>query len=248
MLFLLGLLLFVVGSCLILLMPMIWFREIHTSYSGSRAVTCPENNRQVAVSIDAAHATVTRLRGKEDVRIAECTRWPELAGCDQKCAAEARDTAPYRQGEVPLPRTRKIYHLPVFIAAFAAFVLGVFWHSQFLFRDQWMRLTRISQAEFRQLSWHYAPHLVCFGTALLFAYGVAWLLALSGKKGMWRGIVSAAVLWLTVAAVGLMASGWQGIPSDLLKSEIAYAFLASISIGAIVGVLSGRLVLTGESH
>jgi hypothetical protein len=203
MLLLFGLLLFVVGSCLILLMPMLWLREIYASYRGSRAVTCPENHRQVSVSVDAVHATVTRFRGKTDLRISECTRWPELADCEQKCLSEACDTAPYRQGEVPLPPTRKIYHLPVLIAAFAAFVLGVLWHSQYLFRQQWMQLTRISQSEFRQLSWHYAPHLVCFGTALLFAYGVAWLLALSGKRGLWRGIVSAVVLWFAVAATGL---------------------------------------------
>ena len=244
MLVLLGLLLFVVGSCLILLMPMLWWREIYASYRGSRAVTCPGNHQQVSVSLDAVHAVVSGFRGKRDLRISDCTRWPELADCEQKCLAEACATVPYRQGEIPLPPTRKIYHLPVLIAAFAAFVLGVLWHSQYLFREQWMQLTRINQSEFRQLSWHYAPHLVCFGTALLFAYGVAWLLAVSGKRGVWRGIISAVILWFAVASAGLAATGLKGIPLELLKIEVGYAVLASIGIGAIVGALSGKLVFS----
>jgi len=181
------------------------------------------------------------------LRIRDCTRWPEMAGCDQECLAQAQVAPVYCQGEVPLSRTRQIYHLPVFIAAFAAFVLGVLWHSQFLFRAQWMELIRINDAQFRQLSWHAAPHLVCFGIALLFAYELAWMLALSRKKGMGWGILFASLLYCTIALVGLAAAGWSGIPIELLKMELSYALLACIGIGAIVGSLSGKLVLTDAS-
>ena len=49
-------LLFVVGACLIFLMPALWGREIYKHYRGSRAVMCPATHRQVAVSFDAFHA------------------------------------------------------------------------------------------------------------------------------------------------------------------------------------------------
>jgi len=43
----------------------------------------------------------------------------------------------------------------------------------------------------------------------------------------------------------LVAARWQVIPLELLKMEVGYAVLASITIGAIVGALSGGVVLGG---
>jgi len=53
------------------------FREI-------RLITCPENQRPAGVRLDAWHAAVTGI-GKPDFRLSSCTRWPEMAGCDQQC-------------------------------------------------------------------------------------------------------------------------------------------------------------------
>ena len=85
MLVILGLLLFLVIACLILLLPALWEREIYNQFSGSRVVTCPENQRQVAVSIDGPHAAGTGMQGRPDLRLADCTRWPERCRCDQAC-------------------------------------------------------------------------------------------------------------------------------------------------------------------
>ena len=69
-------LLFVVGACLIFLIPTLWGREIYKHYRGSRAAMCPATHRQVAVSFDAFHAALTGLRGKFELRLAGCTLWP----------------------------------------------------------------------------------------------------------------------------------------------------------------------------
>ena len=62
-------------------------------YRGTRLVACPETKRPAAVELDALRAAVT-LFGDEPgrFRLANCSRWPEKAGCGQECLSEvARD-------------------------------------------------------------------------------------------------------------------------------------------------------------
>ena len=77
MLLVFGFFLFLTVASLLLLLPALWGREIRNQYAGSRAVICPETRRQVAVSLDSTHAAVTGLTGRPDLRIADCTRWPD---------------------------------------------------------------------------------------------------------------------------------------------------------------------------
>jgi hypothetical protein len=54
-------------------------------YRGQRLVTCPENQQSAAVRIDSAKATATTLIGKQQVRLDQCSRWPEKRNCGQEC-------------------------------------------------------------------------------------------------------------------------------------------------------------------
>jgi len=235
------LVLFLTLACLLLLMQALWAREIYAHHRGSRAVTCPETHRQVAVSFDAFHAAVTGLRGKCDLRLAECTLWPARIRCAQQCIPEARQTTVYTQGEAAA-KEKKIYHLPVLIAAFAAFVFGAVWHSAYLFRAPWREAFGLTRPELRQMVWWWSPHLLSIATCLLFAYGVAWLCAYRGRKGVWPAVALAISLWTAIALASFVFVGWTGIPRDVLKIEISYTLLASMGIGAIIGGLSGKLV------
>jgi hypothetical protein len=236
------LLLFLLGACLFLLMPALWGREIYNHYRGSRAVTCPETHQQVAVSFDAIHAAATELSGRPSLRLAACTRWPARMDCGQECMPEARHTGPYTKGEVDRLKTKKIYHLPVLMAAFLACVLGAIWHSQYVLREQWREAVGLSRPELHEILWWRAPHVLSLAVPLLFAYGVAWLLAWRGRKGAWQGIISSTFLWVALTVASLASTGWTGISGDLLKMEAAYTLLASLVVGAIVGGLSGELV------
>lgn len=237
------LLLFFLSACLILLLPTLWVREIYNHYRGSRAVICPETHRQVAVRFAALHAAVTGLSAtKSDLRLADCTRWPQRARCGQECIPEALQTVPYTQGEAAPPKAKKIYHLPVLAGAAAAWVLGMVFHSEYLFRERWMHALGLTDPTLRQMAEWWTPHLISAAMLLLFAYGVAWLLAYSRLRGAGPGIFASLLLWLSVAAAALLSTSVAGISTDLLKMETAYAFLASIVIGAIVGRLSGRMV------
>ena len=229
------LLLFLVGTSLFGLLLLPWALRFYSYYRGGRAVTCPETRQQVAVSFDAWRAILNRVMGRPACRLADCTRWPMRADCDQECIPEALRTAPYTRGEVELPRTKKIYHLPVVAAAFLAWVLGAIWHSQYLLRTRWMQAVGLSPNELRLMVRWWAPHLLSVAACFLFAYGVAWLLVCRRRKGAWQGILAAIFLWFAIGAASLIATGSAGVSADVIRIEAAYAFLASIVVGAIVG-------------
>ena len=224
MLLVFGFLLFLIFASLLLLFPSLWGREIRNQYAGSRAVICPETRRQVAVSLDSTHAAVTGLTGRPDLRIADCTRWPAHSNCGQDCIPEAVQREPYTFGEIEV-RTKKIYHLPVLIAAFASWYLGAVWHSHYLFRTRWMAALGLSQAELKQIVWWYSPHLLSVGTCLLFAYGVAFLLAVGGRRGIRRGIVISTLFWGAIAILGVIGAAQARIAGDLLRLELGYTLL-----------------------
>jgi len=237
------LLLFLVGTCLFGLLLLPWGLQIYGYYRGGRAVTCPETRQQVAVSFDALRVTVGRVMGRPPtLRLADCTRWPMRADCGQECIPEAVRTAPYTKGEIELPKTKQIYHLPVVAAAFLAWVLGALWHSQHLLRTRWMQAVGLRESDLRQIIWWLTPHLLSAAMCLLFAYGVAWLLACRKREGAWQGILTSVSLWFAIAAASLAATGFAGVPGNLLEMEAAYTFLASVVVGAIIGGLSGKLV------
>jgi hypothetical protein len=55
-------------------------------YRGERIVTCPETKAPAAVSVDVGHAAFTSLvEGRPDLRLANCSRWPERGHCDEPC-------------------------------------------------------------------------------------------------------------------------------------------------------------------
>jgi len=242
MLLIFGLAFFLLISALILFMPALLAREVHHTYSAPRAVICPETHQKVGVTIDARHAAASALRDAPDFRLSDCTRWPARAKCAQECLPEALRNEPYTQGEVRPHRTiRPIYHIPILLGAFAAWYAGMIWHSPYLFRARWMSALGLSPAQLKQLLLWYSPHLLSVAACLLFAYGVGWLQTWLSRKGFWQGILSAMVLWAAVALTTLPSM--TSLPRDLLIIEAGYTLVATILVGAIVGGLSGKLVL-----
>ena len=243
MLLLIWFVLCLVAASVILLPLVLWRREIFNRFSGSRLVACPENQQPAAVTIDARRAAETGIDGCPDVRLCDCARWPERSNCNQACLSQAVHVEPYAPVKVK-PGTKPIYHIPICLAAFAAWCLGMIWHSQYLFRAQWMDALGLSHAQVKQIVSSYLPHLLSAGICLLFAYGVAWLLAVSHRKGVLPGVLMAVLL-----CGALAAASWYGIarlPHDLIVIEAGYAVLATLTVGAIVGGLYNRLVLPVE--
>lgn len=185
-------------------------------------------------------------RGTE-FRLSDRSRWPERIKCAQGCLPEAARSEPYTLGEVHADKAhQQIYHLPVLLGAFAAWCTGSFWHSHHLFRVRWMADLGLTAAQVKELVSWYSPHLLSLAVCLLFAYGVAWLRTWQTRKGLWRGILYSILLW-TAIVLATLASTLR-LPRDLLLIEGGYTLVAVIMVGAIVGGLSGRLVVTGQSY
>jgi hypothetical protein len=57
-------------------------------FRGARVITCPENKRPAGVHVDARHAMATALGTAPQLRLSECSRWPEKQNCGQECLRE----------------------------------------------------------------------------------------------------------------------------------------------------------------
>lgn len=193
MLLLFWLVLCLAAASVLLLPLLLWRREILNRYSGGRLVSCPENQQPAAVCFDLLHAAATGIDGSPALRVAECTRWPERLGCNQACLADALRVEPYAPGKVKAG-SKQIYHLPILLAASAAWYLGLIWHSHYLFRTRWMNAFGLTPAQIKQMVGWNSAHLLTLAVCLLFAYGVAWLLAVRHRKGVLQGILMSVLL------------------------------------------------------
>jgi len=57
-------------------------------FRGERVITCPENKQPAAVHINLAQVAREAMVGKLDLRLDQCSRWPERAGCGQDCLSQ----------------------------------------------------------------------------------------------------------------------------------------------------------------
>jgi len=245
MLLLFGLFLFLAGACLLLLLPALWGEQIYHTYREGRTVNCPETHAPVSVRFNALRAAWSSLAGgPPKLRLADCTRWPERADCGQECIPDAVRVKPASWMDHVPWRTRRVVHLPVLLAGAAAWVLGMAWHSQYLFRPRWAMALGLSGPDTLTLARMLAPHLLSAGACVLFAYGVAGLLRWLGSRTVTHGIEVAAALWLLMGAA-LMAATSSRVAPGLLWIEGGYTFLGALLIGAIVGGVP-RWVIVGD--
>ena len=247
-LFLFLLLLFLAGTCLILLLPALWGEQVYHTYHEGRTVNCPETHAPVSVRFNALRAAWSSLAGPPKLRLADCTRWPERADCGQECIVDASraKAAPVIE-HVPW-RTRRVVHLPVLLAGAAAWVLGMAWHSEYLFRPRWTMALGLTDPQTRALARMMAPHLLSVGACVLFAYGVAGLLRWLGSRTLTHGLELAAALWLAIfgaLVAALMAVTSSPVAPGLLWIEGGYTFLGALLIGAVVGGVP-RWVFLGD--
>ncbi len=54
-------------------------------YRRVRVVTCPETRAPAAVNVDAGHAALSAAWDHTELRLDQCSRWPERGMCDQPC-------------------------------------------------------------------------------------------------------------------------------------------------------------------
>ncbi|HXG91047.1 MAG TPA: hypothetical protein VNN73_01600 [Blastocatellia bacterium] len=57
----------------------------YMKYRGKMVVTCPETQKPAGVEVDVKHAALTAAVGQPELRLKDCTRWPERKDCGQEC-------------------------------------------------------------------------------------------------------------------------------------------------------------------
>ena len=62
----------------------------YVRFRGERIITCPENKQPAAVHINMSKVAKEAFIGKLDVRLDQCSRWPERAGCGQDCLSQIK--------------------------------------------------------------------------------------------------------------------------------------------------------------
>jgi hypothetical protein len=63
-----------------------------------------------------------------------------------------------------------------------------------MFRERWMHAVGLAHAQVKEIVWWLSPHLLTAAVCLLFAYGVAWLLAVSHRKGVLATLTVGAIV------------------------------------------------------
>jgi hypothetical protein len=84
-------LLFVAGALIIVVFELLRSVGAYRKFRGDRIISCPENHQPAAMRVAAAKAAVQATIGTPRLRLSECSRWPERAGCGRECLAEIEE-------------------------------------------------------------------------------------------------------------------------------------------------------------
>jgi hypothetical protein len=61
-------------------------------WRGKRVVTCPESERPAAVDLDLRYAIAGGIVGRPELRLRDCSRWPERENCGQMCLTQVQES------------------------------------------------------------------------------------------------------------------------------------------------------------
>jgi hypothetical protein len=70
------------GAVLVRSIPVV---RTYLQYRGKRIATCPETLKPVAVDVAAGKAAIWTFLGEPELRLDQCSRWPERSDCGQEC-------------------------------------------------------------------------------------------------------------------------------------------------------------------
>jgi hypothetical protein len=63
----------------------------YLKFRGKRLVSCPETHQPAAVRVATGKAAFKATLGDGQLRLSECSRWPEKEACGQECLAQIQD-------------------------------------------------------------------------------------------------------------------------------------------------------------
>src|ERR1700687_1358417 len=63
----------------------------YLKFRGKRLVLCPETHKPVGVRVGAGKVALKATVGNGQLRLSECSRWPEREACGQECLAQIQE-------------------------------------------------------------------------------------------------------------------------------------------------------------
>ncbi len=75
----------VLGAVYVVLPRLVWtFRH----YRGLKTLRCPATEKKAGIAIDARHAATSAFFSEPELRVKQCSNWPEHAFCNEECLRE----------------------------------------------------------------------------------------------------------------------------------------------------------------
>ncbi len=65
--------------------------RLYFRFRGKRIVSCPETRKAAAVRVSAGKAALEATVHTPQLRLSECSRWPEREACGQECLAQIQE-------------------------------------------------------------------------------------------------------------------------------------------------------------
>lgn len=79
---------FLIVAIAVAAVGLLWVLPSYRAYRSRRVVACPETGGATEVEVDAVRVARTAWFGPLSLRLRNCARWPERAGCGQECTSQ----------------------------------------------------------------------------------------------------------------------------------------------------------------
>ena len=124
----------------------------------------------------------------------------------------------------------------ILLAAFVHFGFGAVWFTAF--SKPWQAGTRMSPEEIQAYSAHpnFWPFIISFLCSFGMALVISWVLGMSCKFNLFRGIVAGLMVGLEAALAMITEMAFEYRSSQFMFISAAYPLIGSILMGIVIGV------------
>jgi hypothetical protein len=124
----------------------------------------------------------------------------------------------------------------IVVAALVHFGFGAFWFTAF--GNAWKAGTRIPPEEMQVYLSHpnFWPYLISFLCSLGMALVISWVLGVSCKFSLYRGIVTGLMIGIVAALAMITEMAFEMRSSTFMFICAAYPLIGSILMGIVIGV------------
>jgi hypothetical protein len=124
----------------------------------------------------------------------------------------------------------------ILLAAILHFGFGAVWFTAF--SAPWRAGTRLSPEELQQYTAHpdFWPYIISFLCSLGMALVISWVMDISCKFSLFRGIVTGLMVGIVAALAMITEMSFEYRSSTFMLISAAYPLLGSVLMGIVIGV------------